>query len=117
MRLRAQFCCLVVLSVLGGDVALGGSRAQAEARLVIKQPEQNRQIELNIHATANYGFGWYDGLYGDRGYWGPYATGPGVQLLFPIVKNAIPSLNNPMYLGFFTDLLFVPSYSEGFGAA
>jgi hypothetical protein len=29
-------------------------------------------------------------------------------MLFPIVKNAISTLNNPMYLGFFSDFLVHP---------
>jgi hypothetical protein len=116
MRLRALFFVLTLFVIFASDSAFLDKRAYADARLVIKQPQSIRQIELSIRGSANYGFGWYDGLHGDRGYWGPYAVGPGVQLLFPIVKNAIPSLNNPMYLGFFTDLLFVPSYADGFGA-
>lgn len=118
MRLRALLLFVTLVSAISGDLVFSERCAHAdEARLVISQPRTDRQIELNIHGSANYGFGWYDGLYDNgRGHWGPYAVGPGVQMLFPIVKNAIPSLNNPMYLGFFADLLFVPSYADGFGA-
>lgn len=118
MRLRALFpvLLLALTSIAASDVVLLDNKAHAEPRLIINQPQSERSIELKIHGAATYGFGWYDGLHGNRGYWGPYAVGPGVQLLFPIVKNAIPSLNNPMYLGFFTDLLFIPSYLDGYGA-
>lgn len=110
MRLRSLCLSLVLLSALAGDSALVGiKQAHAQARLAINQPRTDRQIELNIHGSAYYGYGWYDGLYGYRGL-GSYAVGPGVQMLFPIVKNAIPSINNPMYLGFFTDLLFHPVF-------
>jgi hypothetical protein len=117
MWLRSLCCSLVLLSVLAGDsVLFDAHQAQAQqVRLVIQQPRTDRQIELNIHGMATYGFGWYDGLYGDYGpVWGDYATGLGAQLLFPIVKNVISSLNNPMYLGFFTDFLFIPSSIDGF---
>lgn len=115
MRLRSLFLSLVLLSVFVGDSALWGAhQARAEARLVISQPRSEHPFELNIHGATYYGFGWYDGLSGNGGHWGPYAVGPGVQMLFPIVKNAIPSLNNPMYLGFFTDILFIPAYADGF---
>lgn len=116
MRLRSWFFFLVLFVGVAGECVLFEKAAYADARVVITQPQTTRQIELQIRGSAYYGFGWYDGLYGYPGYWGPYAVGPGVQLLFPIVKNAISSLNNPMYLGFFTDLLFVPSYADGFGA-
>ena len=116
MICRPLLISLALLSVVVSDNALFGThRAHAQSRVVITQPRTDRQIELNIHGTASYGFGWYDGLYG-YGRWGDYAVGPGVQMLFPIVKNAIPTLNNPMYLGFFVDLLFIPSYRDGFGA-
>jgi hypothetical protein len=100
---------------VAGDTDLldiGINKAYAEARLVIKQPREDRQIELNIRGSAYYGYGYYDGLYSGYSV-GGYGAGVGIQLLFPIVKNAIPSLNNPMYLGFFTDFLFhpIPGYT------
>lgn len=103
---------LVLLSVVSATVLADGPAlevraAQAEPRLVVQQPREDRQIELNIHGSAYYGYGWYDS-FDHRGYYGDIAAGIGVQMLFPIVKNAIPSLNNPMYLGFFTDILFHP---------
>lgn len=116
MKLRAVFLFAMLTSIVAADSALFEKQAYAEARLVISQPRDDRQIELNIHGSAYYGFGWLDGLYAGHGYWGPYAVGPGVQMLFPIVKNAISTLNNPMYLGFFIDAPFVPSYSDGFDA-
>ena len=117
MRLAVVPFVLGLFFALAADNVFHGDCAFADdARVVITQPRTDRQIELNIHGAAYYGFGWYDGLYGDNDYWGPYATGFGIQLLFPIVKNAIPSLNNPIYLGFFTDLLFVPSYNDGYDA-
>jgi hypothetical protein len=117
MHMRSLCLSLVVLSVLGGDAALvGRNQAHAQARLVISQPRTDRQIELKIHGTAYYGYDWYDGLYGGRRrFWGGSAVGPGIQMLFPIVKNAIPSLNNPIYLGFFTDFLIHPDASDGYG--
>ncbi len=117
MRLRSLYQCLALVFVVGvASVVIDEPEAQAQARLVINQPRTDRQIELNIHGVATYGFGWYDGLYG-YGTWGDYAVGLGVQMLFPIVKNAISTLNNPMYLGFFTDLLFVPNVQDGIGDA
>src|SRR5262245_39266062 len=105
MRLRSLCLSLVLLSVVAGDSGLfGENQARAEARLVIQQPRTDRQIELNIHGSLYYGFGWYDTCPGC----GVYAVGPGIQLLFPIVKNAIPTLNNPMYLGFFADFMIIP---------
>jgi hypothetical protein len=116
MNCRPLLLSLAILSVLlVDDAVLDAKQAHAEARVVIKQPRTDRQIELNIHGTATYGFGWYDGLY-RHGHWGNYAVGPGIQLLFPIVKNAIPSLNNPIYLGFFADLMFIPHFFDGFSA-
>ncbi len=116
MRIRSLCLSLVLLSILAGDSAFFDSNeARAEARLVISQPRTDRQIELNIHLGSYYGFGWVDRFHG-YGHWSDYAVGPGVQMLFPIVKNAIPSLNNPMYLGFFADLLFLPNYVDGFGS-
>lgn len=116
--LRRALCLVIVcLAVVGSDFEGRVQDAAAqEARVVISQPRMDRQIELQIRGSATYGFGWFGDVYRGRGFWGPYAVGPGIQLLFPIVKNAIPTLNNPLYLGFFTDLLFVPSYADGFSA-
>lgn len=108
MRLRSLCLSLVLLSVVLGHA----ESARAQARLVINQPRYDRQIELNVRVSAYYGYeGFYDGL-GYAGV-GGYAAGPGIQMLFPIVKNAIPTINNPMYLGFFTDFMFhpVPGYT------
>jgi hypothetical protein len=114
MQLRSLCLAAVLLTVSVGDGALLQPRAaRAEARLVINQPRTDRQIELKIHLGAYYGYSWYDNLYG-HGRWGDYAIGPGVQMLFPIVKNAISSLNNPMYLGFFVDLMLLPGFRNGF---
>lgn len=106
MRLRSLCLSLLLLSVVAGDVLFDGNRAHAEARLVISQPRTDRQIELNIRLSSYYGYGWYGNYH--NYFHGSYAVGPGVQLLFPIVKNAISSLNNPMYLGFFTDFMLHP---------
>jgi hypothetical protein len=106
MRLRSLCLSLLLLSVVAGDAMFDGNKAHAEARLVVKQPRTDRQIELNIRGSAYYGYGFYDNYYGYSV--GGYAAGVGVQLLFPIVKNAISTLNNPMYLGLFTDFLFHP---------
>lgn len=112
--LRSLCLTLVFLAALVGDgQRLGVQQAHAQARVVINQPRTDRQIELNLHGTAYYGYGWYDGLYG-YGHWGDYAVGPGIQMLFPIVKNAIPGVNNPMYLGFFGDFLLLPNDRFGF---
>lgn len=117
MLRRALCFVLVLLTAVVSDAELSVRSASAqEARVVISQPRTDRQIELQIRGSATYGFGWLGDVYRGRGFWGPYGVGPGAQLLFPIVKNAIPSLNNPMYLGFFTDLLFIPSYADGFSA-
>ncbi|WP_158257615.1 hypothetical protein [Haliangium sp. UPWRP_2] len=35
-------------------------------------------------------------------------------MLFPIVKNTIPGVNNPRYLDFFGDFVFLPSYNSGY---
>lgn len=116
MNLRPLLLSLAFLSIfLGGSKLHGVDEARADVRLVINQPRTDRQIELKIHGAAYYGFGWYDGLYG-HGHYGDYAVGPGVQMLFPIMKNAISTLNNPLYLGFFLDLALIPSYRDGFGA-
>lgn len=115
MHSRSLCLSLVMLAVVAGDVAvLDSNRAEAQARLVISEPRQDRQIELNIHGTAYYGYDWYDGLYNRYHFWGGSAAGLGVQMLFPIVKNAIPSLNNPIYLGFFTDFLVHPDLIDGY---
>lgn len=116
MHLRSLCLSLVMMSVVAGDVAmLDGNRAEAQARLVISEPRQERHIELNIHGTAYYGYDWYGGLYHGYHFWGGSATGLGAQMLFPIVKNAIPSLNNPIYLGFFTDFIIHPDFVDGYG--
>lgn len=106
MRLRSLCLSLVLLSVVAGDAMFDGNQAHAEARLVIQQPRTDRQIELNVRLSSYYGYGWY-GTYHNYDH-GAYAVGPGIQLLFPIVKNAISTLNNPMYLGFFTDFMLHP---------
>ena len=112
--LRSLCLALVFLAALVGDgQRLGVQQAHAQARVVINQPRTDRQIELNLHGTAYYGYGWYDGLYG-YGHWGDYAVGPGIQMLFPIVKNAIPGVNNPMYLGFFGDFMLLPNDRFGY---
>ncbi len=114
MSLRSLCVSLsLFLLVIGGSQVLGLNQAWGDARVVITQPRSDRQIELNLHGSAYYGYGWYDNLYG-YSRWGDYAVGPGLQMLFPIVKNAIPSLNNPMYLGFFADFLLLPHSRDGF---
>ena len=114
MWLRALCLSLAFFSVFLCDgPSKGVHQAYADARVVINQPRSDRQIELNLHGSAYYGYGWYDDLYG-YGRWGDYAVGPGLQMLFPIVKNAIPSVNNPMYLGFFADFLLLPHFRDGY---
>jgi hypothetical protein len=116
MNLRSLLISLAFFSFLvGGNTLQGPKEARADVRLVITQPRTDRQIELKIHGAAYYGFGWYDGLYG-HGRYADYAVGPGIQMLFPIVKNAIPTLNNPMYLGFFLDLVVIPHHNDGYRA-
>lgn len=114
MWLRSLCLTLVFLAAAMSEGPIGGIKpACADTRVIITQPRSDRQIELNLHGSAYYGYGWYDNLYG-YGRWGDYAVGPGLQMLFPIVKNAIPSINNPMYLGFFADFTFLPHYRYGF---
>lgn len=115
MRLRVLCLSLMfMVAVLGNGAAPGVPEAQA-ARVVIKQPRTDRQIELNLHGSAYYGYNWIDRFHG-YGHWGNYAVGPGVQMLFPIVKNAIRTINNPMYLGFFVDFVLLPSSNNGFNS-
>ena len=73
---------------------------------------------MNIHGSAYYD----SGLGGGRGCWnygngycgnyyGNYSVGPGISMLFPILHNGfIPSINNAVYIGFFVDTIFHPSY-------
>lgn len=118
MSLRSLVFSVVLLSALVGDSALLDTKV-AHAQFIGDRPSnERRQIELNIHGGAYYGFNWYDSL--DNGgfvYYGGYAVGPGLQMLFPVLhRGFIPSINNAFYLGFFTDFLFHPDYLDRFGS-
>lgn len=117
---RNFFCALAMLfSLVGSGSLLSPKDAQAD--LIIGRPfSGKRSIELNIHGSAYYdnGFGY---LRGDRcgnwkgyyscGFYGTYSVGPGISMLFPILHNGfIPSINNAVYIGFFVDTMFHPSY-------
>lgn len=117
VRTLAMFLALVGIASVGESIgvrtgALG--TAQAQARFVADRPYSGgrRPIELNLRMNAYYGYGWYDSIDSFRrgyGYYGGYAVGPGIQMLFPVVKNGfIPSINNAFYVGFFTDFMFHP---------
>jgi hypothetical protein len=114
-----MFLALVLLFGVAGDGALLGlrsSEAQAQARLVIEQPQTQRSIELNIHGTAYYGFDWIGNYTSGYQYWSSSAVGLGLDMLFPVLKNGfIPSLNNAFYLGFFTDFLVHSDRQFGYG--
>ena len=118
MRLRSLVLSLIVLAAVTGDCALlDSNKAYADARVVIGQPSSaKRSIELNIRGSAHYGYGWYDNFYRGYGrYYGDYAVGPGIQLLFPVVQNGfIPSINNAFYVGFFSDLTLISDYYNGY---
>ena len=118
MRLRNFLCTLAILFSLVGSGSLLSPR-DAQADLIINRPfSGKRAIELNIHGSAYYdaGLGGYRGCYawasGYCGYaYGPYAVGPGISMLFPILHNGfVPSINNAVYIGFFVDTIFHPSY-------
>lgn len=118
MRLRNFLCTLAVLFSLVGQGSLLDP-GNASADLIINRPfSGKRSIELNIHGSAYYD----SGLGGGRGCWnygngycgnyyGNYSVGPGISMLFPILHNGfIPSINNAVYIGFFVDTIFHPSY-------
>lgn len=117
MRLRNFLCTLAILFSLIGQGSLLEPR-DAAADLIINRPfSGKRSIELNIHGSAYYNSGlgggrnycWSTGYCG--AYYGNYAVGPGISMLFPILHNGfIPSINNAVYLGFFIDTIFHPSY-------
>ena len=123
MRLRNFLCTLAVLfSLVGSGSLLSPSEAQAD--LIITRPfSGKRAIELNIHGSAYYDHGlgylgrgpacgnWKGYLPCDY-FYGSYAVGPGISMLFPILHNGfIPSLNNAVYLGFFVDTMFHPGWN------
>lgn len=110
MRLRSLLCSLVVLSALVGDVALF-DKQEAHAQFIGDRPFSGgrRNIEINIHGNAYYGFDWYY----SNPYYNSFAVGPGFQMLFPVVQNGfIKTINNAFYVGFFTDLNFHPEYNR-----
>jgi hypothetical protein len=120
MRLRNFLCTLAVLFSLVGQGSLFDPR-DAAADLIINRPfSGKRSIELNIHGSAYYDTGlgggarcgnWY-GYYSCDYFYGSYAVGPGISMLFPILHNGfIPSINNAVYIGFFVDTMFHPIYS------
>ena len=105
MSLRSFLCSLVLLSSLLGDGVLLETKT-AHAQFIGDRPNRGgrRNIEINIHGQAYYGFGWYDRFDNYAPYYNTYAIGPGFSMLFPVVQNGfIPSINNAFYVGFFTD--------------
>ncbi|MBL9045067.1 MAG: hypothetical protein JNM83_25895 [Myxococcales bacterium] len=122
MRLRNFLCTLAVLFSLVGQGSLIAPR-DAAADLIINRPfSGKRAIELNIHGSAYYDSGlgggrpcynWNNGNGNNFcGYfYGNYAVGPGISMLFPVLHNGfVPSINNAVYVGFFIDTMFHPSY-------
>ena len=122
MRLRNFLCTLAVLFSLVGQGSLIAPR-DAAADLIINRPfSGKRSIELNIHGSAYYDSGlgggrpcynWNNGNGNNFcGYfYGNYAVGPGISMLFPVLHNGfVPSINNAVYVGFFIDTMFHPSY-------
>jgi len=118
MRLRNFLCTLAVLFSLVGQGSLFDPR-DAAADLIINRPfSGKRSIELNIHGASYYDSGlggargchnWNSGYCGSI--YGSYAVGPGISMLFPVLHNGfIPSINNAVYVGFFIDTMFHPSY-------
>ena len=113
MSLRSFVCSLVLLSALVGDSAILETKV-AHAQFIGDRPFRGgrRNIEINIHGQAYYGFGWYDSLDGYAPYYNTYAIGPGFSMLFPVVQNGfIPSINNAFYVGFFADFNIHPGYN------
>lgn len=121
MKLRSVLCALILLSVVAGDCDYFHI-GEAHADFIADRPFRGgrRNIEINLHLSGYYGYGWYNDCgayrgYNDCAYWGSYAVGPGFQMLFPVVQNGfIPSINNAFYVGFFTDFAFFPTWYGSF---
>ncbi|MFO0575410.1 MAG: hypothetical protein U1A78_15565 [Polyangia bacterium] len=116
VSLRALIFSLVLFGVVVSDgTHLIPTPREAQAQFIADKPFRGtrRNIELNLRFSSYYGYGWYrdDFCNGYCGYYGSYGVGPGFQLLFPILQNGpIPSINNALYLGVFTDFMFHGDY-------